>query len=70
MINLLKTRHGKLYKYCFLNSELSDSLPFVKTKLLMLFRKIINVYCDNQAEHIKCLKNSEFLNITTACTNR
>ena len=37
---------------------------------LILLRKINNVSFDNQAEHIKCLKNPEFRNITTASTNR
>jgi hypothetical protein len=43
-----------------------NTIPFTKINRLILFRKIISVYCENHTKHIiaLCEQNAEVLNVT------
>jgi len=43
-----------------------NTVPFIKTNRLFLFRKIISLFSENQTKHINilCEQNAEVLNVT------
>jgi hypothetical protein len=48
-------------------SQETHDVPATKPNLLMLFREIITVYCENHTEDIVTLKSSIFWHMTLCC---
>jgi hypothetical protein len=50
----------------FRNSQRTQSMSVTTGKLLIIFKEILSVYCENQTKqtHTLCGQNTEFLNVT------